>query len=47
MEEIGARVLMAGESVQLEPNVTHGLEAGDEPWEVSVHLIAACCPGCA
>jgi quercetin dioxygenase-like cupin family protein len=43
----GARVLAAGEAVQLEPNVVHSLEAGAEAWEVQVHLIEGCCPGCA
>ena len=47
VEGLGSRMLAAGESVQLEPNVVHALEAGVHAWEVEVHLIAGCCPGCA
>lgn len=47
IEGLGSRMLSAGEAVQLEPNVVHGLEAGTQAWEVEVHLIAGCCPGCA
>jgi quercetin dioxygenase-like cupin family protein len=47
VDGLGSRMLAAGEAVQLEPNVIHGLEAGTHPWEVEVHLIAGCCPGCA
>jgi quercetin dioxygenase-like cupin family protein len=47
IDGLGARMLSAGEAVQLEPNVIHSLEAGTEAWEVAVHLIEGCCPGCA
>lgn len=47
VEGLGSRMLSAGEAVQLEPNVVHGLEAGAHAWEVEVHLIEGCCPGCA
>lgn len=47
IEGLGARMLSAGEAVQLESNVVHSLEAGTEAWEVAVHLIEGCCPGCA
>lgn len=47
VEGLGPRMLAAGESVQLEPNVMHGLEAGAQAWVVEVHLIEGCCPGCA
>lgn len=42
----GDRVLGEGESVQVDPDVLHALEAGEAPWEVEVHLIASCCAGC-
>jgi quercetin dioxygenase-like cupin family protein len=47
VEGLGSRMLAAGEAVQLEPNVVHGLEAGAQAWDVEVHLIEGCCPGCA
>jgi quercetin dioxygenase-like cupin family protein len=47
VEGLGTRTLAVGEAVQLEPNVVHSLEAGTEAWEVAVHLIEGCCPGCA
>lgn len=47
VDGLGARMLAAGQAVQLEPNVVHALEAGAEEWVVEVHLIAGCCPGCA
>lgn len=42
----GARVLAAGDTVQLEPDVQHGVVAGNDGLELVVGLVSGCCGSC-
>jgi quercetin dioxygenase-like cupin family protein len=42
----GARVLTAGDTIQLDPDVPHGVVAGDAGLELVVSLVSGCCGSC-